>query len=115
MKIRTSLISSILLSALFFAAPVASAKKRGGDGGDTEGHRRKGVELMHAKLHDLLKKSGVAPIQSIGVDFDPNIHQAVMHEVSPRHREGEVIDELRRGYMINGRLLRPSMVKVAKA
>jgi molecular chaperone GrpE len=76
---------------------------------------RKGVELMHAKLHDLLKKSGVAPIQSIGVDFDPNIHQAVMHEVSPRHREGEVIDELRRGYMINGRLLRPSMVKVAKA
>jgi molecular chaperone GrpE len=76
---------------------------------------RKGVELMHAKLHDLLKRSGVMPIQSIGVDFDPNIHQAVMHEVSPRHREGEVIDELRRGYMINGRLLRPSMVKVAKA
>jgi molecular chaperone GrpE (heat shock protein) len=38
-----------------------------------------------------------------------------MHEPSSSHREGEVIDELRRGYLINGRLLRPSMVKVAKA
>ena len=51
MKIRTTLILSILLSALFFGAPVASAKKRGG-GGDTEGHRRKGVELIDAKQFD---------------------------------------------------------------
>jgi len=51
MKIRITLISSILLSALFLAAPVASAKKRGG-GGDTESHRRKGVELIDAKQFD---------------------------------------------------------------
>ena len=76
---------------------------------------RKGVELMHTKLHDLLKRNGVKPIHAVGTDFDPNLHQAVMHEPSSSHREGEVIDELRRGYLINGRLLRPSMVKVAKA
>jgi molecular chaperone GrpE len=76
---------------------------------------RKGVELMHAKLHDLLRKHGVAPMDTLGADFDPNLHQAVMHEVSPDHREGEVIGELRRGYVMNGRLLRPAMVKVAKA
>jgi molecular chaperone GrpE len=76
---------------------------------------RKGVELMHAKLHDLLKKHGIEPIEARGADFDPRLHQAVMHEVSPEHREGEVIDELRRGYMLKGRLLRPAMVKVAKA
>src|SRR5205085_6199752 len=51
MKIRTPLIWLILLSGLFFAPPVAMAKKRGGEG-DTEGHRRKGVELIDAKQYD---------------------------------------------------------------
>jgi molecular chaperone GrpE len=76
---------------------------------------RKGVELMHTKLHDLLRKQGVRPIEAIGADFDPNLHQAVVHESSPGHREGEVIGEMRRGYTIGDRLLRPAMVKVAKA
>ena len=76
---------------------------------------RKGVELIHAKLNDILRKRGVRPIESLGADFDPNLHQAVIHESSPDHREGEVIGELRRGYLIGDRLLRPAMVKVAKA
>ena len=76
---------------------------------------RKGVELIHAKLYDVLRKQGVRPIEALGADFDPNIHQAVLHETSPEHREGEVIGELRRGYMLGDRLLRPAMVKVAKA
>lgn len=76
---------------------------------------KKGVELMNTKLHELLRKQGVRPIKAIGEDFDPNLHQAVTHEESPGHREGEVIEELRRGYTIGDRLLRPAMVKVAKA
>jgi len=76
---------------------------------------RKGVELIHAKLLDMLRKQGVRPIQALGADFDPNVHQAVVHEASPAHREGEVIAELQRGYMIGDRLLRPALVKVAKA
>ena len=76
---------------------------------------RKGVELIHAKFHDLLKRRGVTPIDALGADFDPNFHQAVMHESSPGHRDGEVIGELRKGYMLGDRLLRPAMVKVAKA
>jgi molecular chaperone GrpE len=83
--------------------------------GEKAGAYRKGVELIHAKLHDLLKKYGVRPIAAVGMEFDPNVHQAVTHEPSPDHRDGEVIDELRRGYMIGDRLLRPAMVKVAKA
>ena len=85
------------------------------DTGEGSAAYRRGVELMHAKLHDVLKKYGVKPIDSLGADFDPHVHQAVMHESSPEHREGEVIGELRRGYMMNDRLLRPAMVKVAKA
>jgi molecular chaperone GrpE len=76
---------------------------------------QKGVELIHTKLHDMLRKRGVRPIETLGMDFDPNLHQAVVHESSPDHREGEVIGELRRGYLIGDRLLRPAMVKVAKA
>jgi len=71
--------------------------------------------MIHAKLHDLLKKYGVRPINALGADFDPKLHQAVAHELSPGQREGEVIEEMRRGYMINDRLLRPALVKVAKA
>jgi molecular chaperone GrpE len=63
----------------------------------------------------MLRKRGVRPIEALGADFDPNIHQAVIQEVSPDHREGEVIGELQKGYMIHDRLLRPTMVKVAKA
>jgi molecular chaperone GrpE len=75
---------------------------------------RKGVELIHGKLDDLLRKHGVRPIEALGADFDPHLHQAVIHESSPDHREGEVTGELRRGYMMGDRLLRPAMVKVAK-
>ena len=85
------------------------------DDGDGDPAYRKGVELIHGKLHDILRKYGVRPIDALGADFDPNVHQAVVHEASPDHREGEDIGELRKGYTINDRLLRPAMVKVAKA
>ncbi len=85
------------------------------DVGDESSAYRKGIELIHSKLHDLLHKQGVRPIDALGADFDPNLHQAVVHEEAPGRREGEVIDELQRGYMLGDRLLRPAMVKVAKA
>src|SRR5439155_15608839 len=65
------------------------------DDGDGDPAYRKGVELIHGKLHDILRKYGVRPIDALGADFDPNVHQAVVHEASPDHREGEVIGELR--------------------
>jgi molecular chaperone GrpE len=85
------------------------------DADDGGASYRKGVELIHAKLNDLLRKYGVRPIEAVGADFDPNLHQAVVHEESDAHRDGEVMSELQRGYMIGDRLLRPAMVKVAKA
>lgn len=74
---------------------------------------RAGVELIHRHLLDLLKKRGVTPIEALGADFDPHVHQAVTQEVSDQHRDNEVMEELRRGYKIGDRLLRPAMVKVA--
>jgi molecular chaperone GrpE len=85
------------------------------DAGESGAAYRKGVELIHAKLNDLLKKHGVRPMDAVGADFDPNLHQAVMQEESPGRRDGEVIEEMQKGYMIGDRLLRPAMMKVAKA
>ncbi len=76
---------------------------------------RQGVELVHRKMVDLLKKRGVTPIAAAGEMFDPNVHEAVVHEVSDAHEEGTITGELRRGYRLKDRLLRPAMVKVAKS
>lgn len=82
--------------------------------GEAEAYRQ-GVELIHKQMLDLLRKRGATPIEAVGADFNPQVHQAVVHEVSEGHREGEVIEEFRCGYMIGDRLLRAAMVKVAKA
>jgi molecular chaperone GrpE len=75
---------------------------------------RAGVELIYKQMQDLLRKRGVRAIEAVGTDFDPNLHEAVVHEPSDAHREGEVMQELQRGYTLADRLLRPSMVKVAR-
>ena len=75
---------------------------------------RRGVELIHKQLMETLRKRGVRPIESLGADFDPHFHMAVSHEPADGRREGEVVEEFRRGYMLGERLLRPAMVKVAK-
>jgi molecular chaperone GrpE len=75
---------------------------------------RRGVELIHKRMVEALRKRGVRPIEALGASFDPYYHQAVVHEVAPGHRDGEVIQEFQRGYMLGDRLLRPAMVKVAK-
>ena len=85
------------------------------DAGESAASYRKGVELIHTKLHDMLRKLGVKPIEALNADFDPNFHQAVVHEPSAEHRENEVIGELRKGYTLNDKLLRPALVRVAKA
>jgi len=76
---------------------------------------RTGVELIHKTLLEVLEKRGVEPIESMHTDFDPRYHEAVEMATTDDARDGEVVAEFRRGYTLRGRLLRPSMVRVAKA
>lgn len=76
---------------------------------------RAGVELMYRQLLELLRKRGVTPIDTAGARFDPNLHEAVAYQASPGRAEGDVIDELRRGYRFGEELLRAAMVRVARA
>jgi molecular chaperone GrpE len=85
------------------------------DAGPEAATYRKGVELIYRQLQDLLARRGVTTIDAVGQAFDPRFHQAITYETSPGRSEGEVIEEVRRGYMHGDRLLRPAMVKVAKA
>lgn len=74
-----------------------------------------GVELIRHSLLDLLRKRGVAAIDALGAEFDPHLHQAVAYEAVAGAAEGTVVEELRKGYTLGDRLLRASLVKVAKA
>ena len=96
-------------------SPTTSSARSSADaaGGGVEAYRQ-GVELIHRRLLDLLGRRGVTPIEAMGADFDPNLHQAVTTEPAGDRRDGEVTEQLRRGYMIGERLLRPAMVKVAR-
>ncbi len=85
------------------------------DAGPEAAAYRQGVELIYKQIQDLLARRGVTPIEAVGQPFDPHLHQAITYEASPGRAEGEVIEEVRRGYKQGDRLLRPAMVKVAKA
>jgi molecular chaperone GrpE len=76
---------------------------------------RQGLEIIHRALMDILRKRGVTPIDAVGTDFDPQVHQAVAYEEAPDLRDGEVMEQFTRGYKLGDKLVRPAMVKVAKA
>lgn len=68
---------------------------------------------LYKQLVDVLKQLGVAPMRVEGQEFDPTLHEAVLREPSDEHHEDVVIEELQRGYHLNGRVLRHAMVKVS--
>lgn len=74
-----------------------------------------GVTLVQRKFHQLLESLGVERIEATGCKFDPEVHEAITHEETSTHDEGDVIGEVLRGYRMGDRVLRCSVVRVAKA
>lgn len=74
----------------------------------------KGLELSVRKLEEALSAHGLEPIHAVGVPFDPKLHEAIGYEESSEHAEDTVTSELRRGYRIRDRVVRPALVKVAR-
>ena len=74
-----------------------------------------GVLLIKAKLDGILESEGVKPIETEGEMFDPRYHEAVTYEESSGHEDGQIIGEAQRGYTLGERVLRPALVRVAKA
>ena len=74
---------------------------------------RQGYEFMLQEIRSVLEKFGVTEIPGLGNPFDPKIHEAVLREVTSEHEDGKILDEFRKGYKIQHRLLRPAQVRVA--
>ena len=72
-----------------------------------------GVELVHKQCTDLLMRFNVTPVDSVGVQFDPVVHQAVSQVETDEHPENTIADEFQKGYRLHDRLLRPALVTVA--
>lgn len=74
-----------------------------------------GLEMVARQLQDFLRESGVEAVEaSAGTAFDPNVHEAVSQEPSGEVAEGAVVRQLRKGFKLRERLLRPAMVVVSK-
>lgn len=74
-----------------------------------------GFKLIQEQFIGCLEKHGVEKVQSIGETFDPNIHEAVLQVESEEIGENKVVEEFEKGYLLNGRLLRPAKVSVSKS
>ena len=73
-----------------------------------------GIEIVKKDLFTIFKKNGIEPIECINQKFDPNFHQAMLEVESDTKEPGIVVQEIQKGYMMKNRLLRPSLVGVAK-
>jgi len=110
MQFASSELMKELLNAMdSFDLALRNAAADGAGGED----RLRGFELIYKQLQDTLARFGLKPIEAKGKKFDPNYHQAVSTQASDKKEENTVIEEMRKGYTLNGRLLRPAMVSVA--
>jgi molecular chaperone GrpE len=72
-----------------------------------------GIELIYRKLLAILEAEGVQQMDADGQFFDPNLHEAISQENSPEHESGQIIEVIKRGYLLGERVIRPALVRVA--
>ena len=73
----------------------------------------KGIEIIFQKLRARLESEGIKPMNPMGEEFDPNIHEALMKEESEEFESGQIIEVIQEGYWIGDKVLRPALVRVA--
>ncbi len=103
-----NLISKLLESLDNFSRALESAK----NSADVKSFQS-GVELIYSQLSEILTKEGLEEINTVGQHFDPNFHEAVL-QVESDQAEGSIVDEISKGYKLNGKVIRHSKVIVAK-
>lgn len=72
----------------------------------------KGIKMIHDQMVETLENEGLVPIASVGCVFDPNLHEAAAYTESQELDDHIIVEEIRRGYMLGGQVIRPGMVKV---
>ena len=112
-KERESIYQDVCADTVTKFLPVYDNLVRALDQATCDEAYRKGVEMIMAQLRDILSRMGVTEIESLGQKFDPALHNAVMHEEDETKGEGEIVQELQRGFKMGDKVIRFAMVKVA--
>lgn len=71
-----------------------------------------GIQMIYKQINGAFEKLGVSAVEAVGAVFDPQQHEAVMRIANPEKEDGIIVEELQKGYILNGKIVRPSMVKV---
>ena len=113
-KEKDAIYTDAFSSALTSLLPVIDNLERGLDAvEDKENVVYKGMEMILKQTQEIFEKMGVSQIEAVGKEFDPNLHNAVMHTEDENFGENIITDEFQKGYMYKEKVLRYSMVKVA--
>jgi molecular chaperone GrpE len=103
------LISDLLVVLDSFDISINSLKSDGLT--ETEKKIIQGLELIKAQLEDVLRRKGLKPIESIGEQFNPQFHE-IVEEIDGNESPGTIVEEIIKGYELNGKVIRPSKVKI---
>lgn len=112
-KEKESMYSMILSDVLSSILPVLDNFENALKAKTADESYKEGMAMICNQLKEYLSNQGLTEIEALGTTFDPNLHEAVMHEENEEYGEKEIIDVLRKGYKINEKVIRHSMVKVA--
>lgn len=112
-KERESIYQDVRADTVTKFLPVYDNLVRALDQATCDEAYRKGVEMIMIQLRDILSRMGVTEIESLGQKFDPALHNAVMHEEDETKGEGEIVQELQKGFKMGDKVIRFAMVKVA--
>ena len=115
-KIRVEVREETLRDLLLGLAPIFDNLRRAlGQDTDDVAVLKEGIELICEQIEEGLKGYGLEVIDAVGKPFDPNVHEAMMEIESEDHDPGTVVEELDRGYLFGGKVVRPARVVVSKA
>ena len=110
---RQQLVCSTLTEILPVVDNFERARQQLNPEGEEAQALHRSYQGLYKQLVEVLKQQGVARMEVVGQEFDPTLHEAVLREENTEHPEDVVIEELQRGYHLNGRVLRHAMVKVS--
>lgn len=108
---NAGLIEKLLPVVDSFEAALAAANTTQGDNLDS---LKTGIQMIFTQLKNFLTEAGVDEIDAMDQPFDPNLHEAVSQQATDDVPEGQVVQQMRKGYRLKDRLIRPAMVVVAK-
>lgn len=117
LKEKSELSSQASKNIIKDMLPVLDNLHRALEAGKQKGELDKfieGVEMIYSQFWDVLQSKGVECIDCKGKEFDPEIHEAVMHKEVEGEKDNIVLDEIQKGYLLDGKLIRPSLVSVSK-